>query len=85
MDLIVSSKLVHCKFHIIPRNGLVIFMLQVLYIDEHNFKFPICNDRRCSTEFYGSDRVNEIGALPSSMEFHGTTGAIKLRKLPSCK
>ena len=70
MELLVSAKLAHSKFHRIPWNCSC----------QRNWRTP------SSMEFHGTARVIEIGALlvpwncschrnwrtPSSMEFHGT-------------
>ena len=60
-------------FHVIPCNS-------TFHADPCSFKFPIFDDMSGSTEFYGSDRVVEIG--PSSMEFHGTARVIDIGLLP---
>ena len=68
IELVVSAKLAHLKFHGIPWN----------WSCQRNWRIP------SSMEYHGTARVSEIGALEvpwNSMEFHGTARVSEIRAL----
>ena len=80
MELLVSVKLAHSKFHGIPWNSMELLVsAKLAHSKFHGIPWNCSCQRNWRTassmEFHGTARVSEIGAFSvpwNSMEFHGT-------------